>query len=108
MHLQHSDQFRRVARATDLFLREADKQFVLLPDFGLLLELPNSANVFPLEIAQAVKDKLVSFSSWASDHLKYLYGQSCYRERETLRLVLQFDQDWNLFDQSGPYFPGLR
>ena len=108
MHLQGSEEFRRVALATDLFLREAGKQFLLLADFGLLLELPNSSNVFPLEICQAVREKLLKFASWASDNIKYLYGQSCYRERETLRLVLQFDQDKNLYDQSGPYFPGLK
>ena len=109
MHLPHSAAFRRVARATDLFLREALSQFVLLPDFGLLLELPNSANVFPLEIAQAVRELYFRFTAWANANLSSISAQGLYwpKSSKDKRVLLQFDQDRNLVDQTGSYLPGL-
>lgn len=107
MHLQGSEEFRRVALATDLFLREAGKQFLLLADFGLLLELPNSSNVFPLEICQAVREIYLRFSSWANSNLSLISAQGLFWAKSDKRVLLHFDNDRNLIDQTGSYLPGL-
>lgn len=108
MHLEGSQVYARLLGLTDLFYRDTCSQFLLFSDFGLLLELPNSSNVLPMEIFAEVSARLGAFGAWASEALRCLESQVSYRERETLRLVLQFDADRNLFDQSGPFFAGLR
>ena len=108
MFLRGSEDYLKIAQRSDLLYREGYNQYITFESYGIVLQLPNSSNVFPLEIYNGVKEALYQFDGWISDNIQNLNSQDCYRERETLRLVMHFDTERILVDQSGPYFPGLK
>lgn len=102
-----SEAFKEVKLQTDLYMRRDNNDYILFKEFDFMLEFKDISVIFPLEIFYLVRQLMCDFSFWCSENLKYLTAQRSYRERETLRLIMKFDHNNRLQDQSGRFFPGM-
>lgn len=80
----------------------------MFSDHGFVIELPFSPQIFPLQTYEEIEGKLTNFDSWVSENLVLVHSYGMCREKVISKLILHFDAEKNLVDQSGPYPPDLE
>lgn len=106
VHLEGTLRYSQLTAHSNLFLREASTQFIFFPEYGFILELPNSDNIAPLEIYFTVKECMSDFTVWLNDNLARLNTQWWLKHDFAMKMMIHMDLNRFVSDMSGCYFPG--
>lgn len=103
-----ADEYSRISDKSDFYVQDDTSQYLVFKKQELILKINSSQATNFSEMYYTVGSLLNSFSYEVDSQLRQAESLYLYREFDTLRVILTFNKNKKLIEQSGFYFPGLK
>jgi RecA-family ATPase len=103
-----SEEYEAISSKSDFYVQDSKNQYLIFKKQELVLKLDFTQAANFSEMYYTVSSTLDNYSTEIDTIIRQAEHLYMCREFDTLRLILRFNKQEELCDQSEFYFPGLK